>query len=117
LIDECLPQALRQHLARHEAVTAVYAGFGGFKNGALLNAAEDAGFDVLLTGDRTLEYEQNLRGRKIAIVALSANSWNIVKNHIPRIVAAVDAARTGAVLRVECGTYIRPKRAPGPAPG
>ena len=48
LIDECLPHKLRLHLAKHEAVTAVYAGFGGLKNGELLDAAEAAGFDVVI---------------------------------------------------------------------
>ena len=51
LIDECLPHKLRLHLTRHEAVTAVYAGFGGLKNGALLQAAETAEFEVIVTGD------------------------------------------------------------------
>jgi len=85
-------------------------GFGGFKNGALLQAAEDAGFDVLVTGDRTLEYEQNLSGRTIAVVALSANSWKIIQNHTPKIAAAIDTAPTGQVTRVEVGEFVRRKR-------
>ncbi|MGH9582666.1 MAG: hypothetical protein ACRD4O_07005 [Bryobacteraceae bacterium] len=51
-----------------------HMGFGGYKNGMLLQAAEAAGFDVLVTGDLSLEYEQNMAGRKIAVVSLSANS-------------------------------------------
>ncbi len=114
LIDECLPQALRKYLPSHEAVTAIYAGFGGLKNGALLQAAEDAGFEVFITGDRSLEYEQNLSGKKLAMVALSANSWNIIKNHIPAIAAAIDAARAGKVVRADFGTFSRSKRPPAP---
>ncbi len=117
LIDECLPHVLRQHLPNHEAVTAVYAGFSGLKNGALLQAAEDAGFEVFITGDRSLEYEQNLGNRKLAVVALSANSWNIIKNHIPKIASAIDIAQPGSVLRVGCGAFARSKRTPGSAPG
>jgi hypothetical protein len=118
LIDECLPQALWKHLPAHEAVTAVYAGFSGLKNGALLQAAEDAGFEVFVTGDRSLEYEQNLPDRKLAVVALSANSWNIIKNHVPKIVVAIDAAQAGTVTRVDCGRFARPKTGSGAgAPG
>jgi hypothetical protein len=80
-----MPHQLRAHLPEHEVSTAVYAGFGGFKNGKLLKATEDAGYEVLLTGDLSLEYQQNLTGRKIAIVSLSANSWRIIQNHIPAI--------------------------------
>jgi hypothetical protein len=85
---------------------------------ALLRAAEDAGFvDVLVTGDRTLEYEQNLSGRAIAVVALSANNWKIIKNHIPTIAVAIDTAPAGMVTRVEAGAFVRRKRDPGPALG
>ena len=68
LLDENMPHKLRRHLAKHETVTAVYAGFGGRRNGALLSAAEAAGFDVVVTGDLSLQYQQNLSSRKLAIV-------------------------------------------------
>jgi predicted nuclease of predicted toxin-antitoxin system len=68
LPDENMPHQLRGHLPNHDVSTAVYVGFGGFTNGELLQAAEVAGFEVLLTGDLSLEYQQNLTGRKIAIV-------------------------------------------------
>jgi hypothetical protein len=64
-----------------------------------------------------MEYEQNLQGKRLAVVALSANSWNIIRNHIPAIVAAVDAAQAGRVVRAYFGTFSRPKRVPGPTPG
>ncbi|HEY3824423.1 MAG TPA: hypothetical protein VGL82_07675 [Bryobacteraceae bacterium] len=83
-------------------MTAVYAGLAGYKNGALLNAAIEAGFEILLTGDKTLQYEQNLEGRKIALVCLSANAWSIIKGHIEKIAAAVDAAKPGTITRVDC---------------
>ena len=56
ILDECLPHALRNHLP--DAVTAAYAGLVGYKNGVLLKAAIEAGFDVLVTGDRTLTYDK-----------------------------------------------------------
>jgi predicted nuclease of predicted toxin-antitoxin system len=66
LLDECVDQRLRNHFPKHDVQSARYAGLVGLKNGDLLNAAESAGFDVLLTVDRGFEYQQNLAGRKIA---------------------------------------------------
>jgi hypothetical protein len=105
---------LRADLPDHEVFTAVYAGFGGFKNGELLKAAEDAGHEVLLTGDLSLEYQQNMAGRKIAIVSLSANSWRIVQHHIPAIAGAIATAQSGAFSRVDCGEYSVSKRPQDP---
>lgn len=72
LLDENLDHALRRLLGRHEVVTVTYMGWAGLLNGALLQAAEKEGFDVFLTGDQTLSYEQNLAARRVAVVALSA---------------------------------------------
>jgi len=118
LLDENLPHKLRLHLVRHETVTVAYLGWGGLKNGELLKAAEDAGFDVFVTGDRALVHQQNLGARKIAVVSLSANNWPIIKNHVARIASAIDSARSGSFVRVECGVFSR--RAPrlkGPSSG
>lgn len=107
LLDENVPHALRHHLAGHEAYTAAYAGFAGLKNGDLLDATASAGFDVLVTGDRTLQYEQNLSKRNIAIVSLSAASWPLIEPHLAKIAAAVDAALPGSFTRVTCGSFVR----------
>jgi hypothetical protein len=117
LLDESCPVQLRAHLAHHETFTTVYAGFGAFKNGALLKAAEAAAFDVLVTADKTLQYEQNLAGRKLALVSISANSWKVIGPNVAKIVAAVDSAMPGSFTLVDCGKFARPKRTPGPAPG
>ena len=74
LLDECVNQRLRNYLPGHECESAEYAGFAGLKNGELLDAAESAHFDVLLTVDRGLEYEQNLAGRRIAIIIFRSKS-------------------------------------------
>jgi hypothetical protein len=117
LLDENLPHTLRRHLGYHKTTTAAYAGFAGYKNGALLDAAEAAGFDVLITGDRTLHYEQNLSGRKIAIVSLSAVSWPIIEPYVGKIAAAVDSATSGSFTRIECGKFVRLGRGlKGPTP-
>lgn len=85
-------------------MTAVYAGFGGLTNGALLDAAEAAGFDVLVTGDRAMPSQQNISKRSLAIVALRAQAWEIVRRHTEEIEAAIDAATPGTITRVDIGT-------------
>jgi predicted nuclease of predicted toxin-antitoxin system len=74
LIDECIDERLRNSFPTHECHTARFAGFAGLKNGELLNAAESGQYDVLVTVDQGLEYEQNLAGRKLAIIVLRAKS-------------------------------------------
>ena len=110
LLDENLDHRLRKHLGSHEIFTASYMGWDGFKNGRLLQAAEDGGFDVLVTGDQTLSYEQNLMGRRLAIVVLSTVEWRIIRNYLAEIFAAVDAAEHGSFRTVECGTFSRKKK-------
>jgi predicted nuclease of predicted toxin-antitoxin system len=72
LLDENLDHRLRNHLGAHEVFTAGYMGWDGLKNGKLIRVAEDDGFDVLLTGDQTLCYEQNLSGKRLAVIAMSS---------------------------------------------
>jgi hypothetical protein len=83
LLDENLDHALRNLLAPHEVVTVAFMDWALLKNGELLRVAEDSGIDVLLTGDGTLSYEQNLTGRRLAILTLSAIQLPIIKNHLP----------------------------------
>jgi hypothetical protein len=118
LLDENLAHSLRNHLGEHDAYTAAYAGFAGLKNGKLLDAAEEGGFDVLITGDKTLHHEQNMPGRRIALVCLSAISWPVIQPYLAMIVAAVDAASPGSFTKVECGAFNRRRpKAEGPSPG
>ena len=74
LLDECVPRKLKEHLSGYECVTAPEAGMAGKKNGELLDRAEQAGFQVFLTVDRGIEYEQNLSGRRIAVVIVFAKA-------------------------------------------
>lgn len=111
LLDENLDLRLRGNLGLHDVFTASYKGWDGLKNGKLLDAAESDGFEVLLTGDQTLYYEQNLTGRRLAIVAMSSVEWRIVKDHLPQILTAIDNAVPGSFQAVECGTFSR-KRTP-----
>jgi hypothetical protein len=111
LFDQNLPHNLRKNLGslglRHEIVTTAYMGWGELKNGELLRTAEANGMEVFVTGDGTLAYEQNLTGRRLAIIALSTNNWPIVKNHVPRILAAIDNALPGSFQAVDCGRFSR----------
>jgi hypothetical protein len=117
LLDENIPHDLRPYLRDHETFTAAYLGWAGLKNGRLLDAAEEAGFDVMVTGDLSLTYQQNMVGRKIAIVSLSAISWPVIEPHVAKIVQAVDCSEPGSFTRVACGVFERPKRRPkGPEP-
>ena len=109
LLDENLDHRLRNHFGSHEVFTASYMGWDGFKNGRLLQAAENNGFDVLVTGNQTICYEQSLAGRRVAIVALSAVEWRIIWNYLPRIIAAVDGAAPGSFQAVDCGAFSRKK--------
>ncbi|MGA3241791.1 MAG: hypothetical protein ABSG03_36480 [Bryobacteraceae bacterium] len=88
LLDENIPKALRKALGGFDVSTVQYMGWAGLKNGELLSAAEAAGFDVFVTGDKTVQFEQNMSRWKIAVVSLSAPHWPIVKNHVKRIALA-----------------------------
>jgi hypothetical protein len=88
-------------------MTASYLGWGHLRNGELLQAAEQGGFEVFVTGDQSLAFEQNLTERRLAIIALSANNWPIIRNHISVIRAAIDGARAGSFQMLECGEFRR----------
>lgn len=113
LLDENLDHALRNLLGTHEVVTVTYMGWTGLQNGELLRAAEDSGMDVLLTGDQTLSYEQNLTGRHLAIVALSAIQLPIISVNLPKIIAAIESAMPGSFQDIDCGTFKRKRNPEG----
>jgi hypothetical protein len=72
------------------------------KNGDLLAAAEAKDFEVLVTGDRSLEHQQNFTGRRIALVVLTRNNWPLVKPHVAKIVEAVATSSAGSYRTVDC---------------
>ena len=76
-------------------------GWDELENGELLTATEAAGFEVIVTTDRNLRYQQNLENRKLAIVVLGRGRWTLIKSHIAKVVAAVDAATPGSFTEVE----------------
>ena len=101
LFDQGTPVPIRWHLPAHQVVTAFEQGWSTLRNGELLSAAEAGGFDVLLTTDTNLRYQQNLANRAIAIVVLGRARWPRIKPVVARVAAAVDAATPGSYTEVE----------------
>ncbi len=100
LVDECVPLKLVRMLSGHQFTTAQRKGWGSFKNGRLLSMAESE-FDLFITCDRNLEYQQNLKGRKIAILFLSTNHWPTLKRRVALVQGALDSIKSGEFLPVE----------------
>ena len=101
LFDNGTPEPLIPLLGGHNVTTAIAAGWGRLENGDLLSAAERAGFEVLLTTDKNIRYQQNLSGRRIALIVLGNSNWNVARLHAEKIVAAVNAATVGSYIEVE----------------
>ena len=76
-------------------------GWSPLENGDLLQASEDAGFDVMVTCDRNLRYQQNLSGRKLAIVEVTTNHWPSIEPNCQLIAAEVDRAKPGGYAVAE----------------
>jgi hypothetical protein len=101
LFDKSAPYGLARHLEGHAVSTAEECGWGRLENGDLLTVAEQFGYELFLTADKNLRYQQNLAGRKISIVVLGQSPWPLVRQHIPAIVAAVNAATPGSYTEVD----------------
>ena len=94
LFDHGVPAPLRNSLADHTVATAYEMGWATLDNGALLSVVEGA-FDVLVTTDQNLEYQQNLVGRRLAVLVLPTTSWPKIQAHIAEIVDGVGRLRPG----------------------
>jgi hypothetical protein len=93
LFDQGTPVAIRPALAGHMVRTAREEGWSTLSNGELLRAAEDAGFQILLTTDTHLPDQQNLKNRRLAVVILNQNRWTLISPRLADVVAAVNAAQ------------------------
>jgi hypothetical protein len=102
LFDNGTPRTLARYLIGQHTVTEARArGWEQLGNSELLTAAEAAGFEVLVTTDRNLRYQQNLASRKIALVVLGQGRWSIIKRHITEVVAGINAARPGSYTEID----------------
>ena len=101
LFDNGTPAPLRHLLKGHVVVEAIERGWDRLANGELIAAAEAAGFEVLLTTDKNMRYQQNLKGRKIAFVVIGNQQWPTLRRYVGMVVAAVNVASPGSYAEVE----------------
>ncbi len=101
LFDHGTPRGIARFLLGHTVTRAKQRGWDTLSNGDLLAEAERAGFDVFVTADKNIQYQQNLSGRRIAIVVLSTPQWPLVRLHTDKVVAAVNAATPGSYVEVQ----------------
>jgi hypothetical protein len=94
LFDQGTPAPLRHALTGHAVSTAYELGWAQLANGDLISAAEES-FDALITTDRNLLYQQNLSGRRLAILTLWTTSWPKIQRHLPKVAAAVNQLTEG----------------------
>lgn len=99
LLDQGTPAPLRRELIGHSVATAYEMGWSAVTNGELLKAVESE-FDILVTTDRNLRYQQNLIGRRLAILVLPTTSWPRIQLHVDEIGAALQKLRPGEILEM-----------------
>jgi hypothetical protein len=100
LFDNGTPRGLARHLGGHTVEESRSRGWEELKNGELIDAAEQAGFDLIVTTDKNIRYQQNLKARKVALVVLGNSQWPMVKLVVGTIAAAVNAAEPGSYVEV-----------------
>ena len=100
LFDHGAPAPLIPFLTGHSVTKAKDAGWDRLVNGELLKAAEAAGFEILITTDKNLVTQQNLKGRAIAVIVLGNSQWRIVQRHVRKIASAVNAAQSGSYTEI-----------------
>jgi hypothetical protein len=101
LFDHGTPAPLASFLPEHTIRKAKDLGWDTLTNGELLKAAEEAGFEILLTTGKNIRYQQNLAGRKIAILVLANPRWPVIRRHVERVVSAVNAIAPGTYTEIE----------------
>jgi hypothetical protein len=114
LFDKNVPVGVRRFLDGHDVRTFIEMQWQPqLENGELLNAGEAAGFDVMVTSDQNIVYQQNMTGRKFGLVVLGSNIWPIVRDHGATIKAKVDAATPGSYAFIEMPLPPRPQKKDG----
>ena len=101
LFDHGTPRGIARSLHGHTVKEAKAQGWDTLSNGDLLTAAEQAGFDMIVTADKNMRYQQNLEGRRIALVVLSTPQWPIVKLYANKIAAVVNAVAAGSYIEID----------------
>lgn len=101
LFDHGTPAPLLSFLVGHTVTKTKDLGWDRLSNGELLKAAEEAGYEILVTTDKNIRYQQNLTGRRIALVVLANPRWPVVRRYVQRVVTAVNAASPGTYTEVD----------------
>ena len=100
LFDHNAPRQLRPHLVGHDVDVAEERGWATLVNGELLDRAEEAGYEVVITADRNMRYQQNIGSRSLALIVLGANRWPLIEPRIEDIRAALEGIQPGEVREV-----------------
>jgi hypothetical protein len=100
LFDQGTPAPLRHCLEKHKVVTAFELGWNELRNGELLNKLEAEGFDVLVTTDQNLSYQQNLSGRRLAVAVLMTTSWPRIDRHSAEVTRQIDELAPGSYVEI-----------------
>ena len=100
LFDHNVLRQLRRHLVSHDVDVAEERGWATLVNGELLDRAEEAGSEVVITADRNMPYQQNIGSRSFALIVLGANRWPLIEPKIEDIRNALEGIRPGAVREV-----------------
>ena len=100
LLDEGVPVGVRTLIAGFFVQTVAEAGWAGLTNGDLMAVAEQAGFEVMVTADQSIRYQQNMAGRRIALVVLMTNHWDTIRDNGGGVLPAVEAAREGTYATI-----------------
>ena len=101
LFDQGTPVPLREHLNPHQVETAFERGWSSLTNGELLARAEQEGFEIFVTTDKNLVYQQNVGGLNVAIIVLASTSWPRIQKAVAAITLAIGSAVPGSFQEVE----------------
>ena len=101
LFDANTPAPLARWLTGHQVTRADELDWQGLENGDLLDSAEQAGFEILLTCDQNVRYQQNFSGRRLAVVILSTNHWPSLRQVAGRVAQQIDFVQAGQVVRID----------------
>jgi hypothetical protein len=100
LFDQGTPVPLRQYLTEHSVTTAYEEGWSNLSNGDLLKSAEDKGYQIFVTTDRNLRYQQNLSDRQIAIVVLLSTSWPKIRMQTEKVCGVINVIKLGDYVEI-----------------
>ena len=100
LFDQGTPVPLRRYLSHHSVATVFEKGWSTLQNGDLLRLADQEAFEILVTTDQNLKYQQNLTNHRLAVVILTTTSWLIIEKHVSKVITAIDIAKSSSLVEV-----------------